>query len=366
MRTIGLITEYNPLHNGHKLQIDLARSKFHADCVIVAMSGNFTQRGDPAVLDKTIRAQMAIECGADAVIEIPCCFATSSLDNFAMGAVALLNSIPQVDNILFGSESGDIEIIQKIANVMQDREKFKILRRGMSTGLSNDDLAQLQLDEQLTCDEIKKISDVIVQPNNILGILYTYNLIKQKSKIVPLTHQRVGQEYLDESESMGVFVSASSIRKSIEEKGLSDYVFRGVPGEVHKYYTASQKYAFFSQLLSLRFEHTMKNENCLQVYEFSDEHISIDEDGNIELDCACTSKMKRSVLHWFLDITNDEMLLICSDLKCVYLNILACNNREMKNCLLNLGEISTDVKGVCLQRDINERAERLYSVLRET
>ena len=77
MRTIALITEYNPLHNGHKLQIDIARNQFNAECVVVAMSGNFTQRGEPAVFSKVIRANMAIECGADIVYEIPCCFATS-------------------------------------------------------------------------------------------------------------------------------------------------------------------------------------------------------------------------------------------------------------------------------------------------
>jgi predicted nucleotidyltransferase len=117
-KVIGIIAEYNTFHHGHKLQLELAKNYFSADYIIIIMSGDFTQRGTPAIIDKYQRAQMAVYYGADLVIELPVCFATADLPEFALGGVSILNQLGVVDHILFGSECGDISSLQAIAEVM--------------------------------------------------------------------------------------------------------------------------------------------------------------------------------------------------------------------------------------------------------
>ena len=110
MKTVGIIAEYNPFHNGHLYQIEKAKELSQADYVIVIMSGNFVQRGTPALLDKYARCESALFCGADLVIELPVCFACGSAEYFAKGAVSLLHEL-HADAICFGSECGDIKLL---------------------------------------------------------------------------------------------------------------------------------------------------------------------------------------------------------------------------------------------------------------
>ena len=118
MKVTGIIAEYNPFHNGHRYQIQRARELTGADYIIVVMSGNFTQRGTPAIIDKYSHAQMALLGGADLVIELPVCYATGSAEYFASGAIALLNQLGCVDAICFGSECGDIFPLKNIAGAL--------------------------------------------------------------------------------------------------------------------------------------------------------------------------------------------------------------------------------------------------------
>ena len=108
MKIVGLITEYNPFHNGHKYHLDKALNQTGADYAIVVMSGDFVQRGAPAIMPKHLRTQIALEAGADVVIELPVLYATGSAELFAMGAVSLLHSLNCVNTICFGTEAGDV------------------------------------------------------------------------------------------------------------------------------------------------------------------------------------------------------------------------------------------------------------------
>lgn len=219
-RIVGIIAEYNPFHNGHKYQLTYVKNQLNADACIVAMSGNFVQRGIPAIINKHDRAQMAIEEGADIVFEIPTCYATGSLDDFSIGAVALLDSLGMVSEILFGSEAGKIEIISCISEAMlNDKNSFRIIRSAMKSGLSEVEALQTALsliqDRQL----FEACVEAVNQPNNILGILYINAISYLNSKITPITHKRIGQAYLDESrqnmELNNYAASASAIRKYI-------------------------------------------------------------------------------------------------------------------------------------------------------
>lgn len=128
MKVVGIVAEYNPFHYGHLYHLQSSRSLTEADCVVVVMSGNYTQRGEPAVVSKWARAEMALLSGADLVIELPVAYAMGSAEYFAYGAVRLLDSLGVVDAMCFGSESGDIEDLQAIASILADEpEEYKDL-----------------------------------------------------------------------------------------------------------------------------------------------------------------------------------------------------------------------------------------------
>ena len=118
MNITGIITEYNPFHLGHELHLKSSKEITNCDGVICVMSGNFVQRGLPALTDKWTRTKMALEAGVDLVVELPTLFATSSAEFFAFGAVSLLNSLNVVNNICFGSECGDIDLIKKLSEII--------------------------------------------------------------------------------------------------------------------------------------------------------------------------------------------------------------------------------------------------------
>lgn len=120
MKTAGIIAEYNPFHRGHQYQIDAVRARTGADFIVVAMSGDFVQRGEPAVFDKYTRTRMALSCGADLVLELPVAFATSSAEDFAACGVALLDKLGAVDILCFGSELGELEPLAQAADILDD------------------------------------------------------------------------------------------------------------------------------------------------------------------------------------------------------------------------------------------------------
>ena len=128
MKVTGIIAEYNPFHKGHAYHIQKAKELTGADYIIVVMSGDFTQRGMPAILDKYTRARMALACGADLVLELPVRFACASAEFFAGGAVSLLDRLGVVDSLCFGSECGDAGLLQKAASVLAEAEASESFR----------------------------------------------------------------------------------------------------------------------------------------------------------------------------------------------------------------------------------------------
>lgn len=215
MKTIGIVCELNPLHSGHKYLIDMARQHFNADYIVLVMSGDYTQRGVPSIVSKEVRTKMALMAGADAVFELPVQYATASAEYFASGAVSLLNSLGCVDHILFGTENGDIEEIQKIASILNDEpdEYKKALQEGLKKGLNFASARDAALKKVITINN----TDTLIGSNNILGIEYCRALMESKSSIIPLTIKREGADY-NSDELAGTYASASAIRKLLEER----------------------------------------------------------------------------------------------------------------------------------------------------
>lgn len=226
MKICGIISEYNPFHSGHKYQISKTREEKGADVIVSIMSGNFMQRGEPAIIDKWTRANMALSSGVDLVIELPVLYSLSSAEIFSFGAVSLLNALNSVDYISFGSEGGDAEPLKKISSFLSfEREDYKLkLREGLDKGLPFHTCREEALSFFLEEDLIP----IMKSPNNILGIEYIKSLIKLKSNIEPFSIKRTGSSHNDDSISTS-FSSASSIRKILKSKDSKEILSSNMP-----------------------------------------------------------------------------------------------------------------------------------------
>ncbi len=211
MKTAGIIAEYNPFHKGHEYQIRYTKEKLKADYVIVAMSGDYVQRGTPALISKHVRAEMALRCGADLVLEMPVSISTASAEAFAMGGVSLLDSLGVVDMLCFGSESGEISALRELAEILveEPKEYKKLLKSFLSEGLTFPAARSQALTEyfknprNFNGDDfdgvltplLNEVTQILNTPNNILGIEYCKALLRLNSQIRPVTIRREGMGY---------------------------------------------------------------------------------------------------------------------------------------------------------------------------
>ena len=225
MRIASVICEYNPFHNGHRLMLDEMR-KNGASHIVACMSGNFTQRGDFAIFDKRTRAKTALLNGVDLVIEMPVDFACSGAERFAFGGVYILNALGCVDEICFGSECGNIDILQNVCSaVMCDEisEKIKLYStKGLTFAVAREKAVRELFGS--------KVSGILSEPNNILAVEYLKALKKINSNIVPSTISRIGVSH-DSTKAVGEIASASYIRKLIYQNN-SEFL-KYVPDNIH-------------------------------------------------------------------------------------------------------------------------------------
>lgn len=214
MRVVGIVAEYNPLHNGHIYHMEQAKKKTGASYCVVVMSGNFVQRGEPACTDKFTRAQWALEAGADLVIELPSVFAVASAERFATGAVRLLEQTGIVTDIAFGCEQSSLPVLEELAELIaQEPPLYKRylqyhLREGKSYPRARmEALSDIGVGQQ-TLSEIS-------QPNNILAMEYLRALKKLHSPITPVPIERIGGGYNDPYLT-GEYSSAGAIRDAVK------------------------------------------------------------------------------------------------------------------------------------------------------
>ena len=189
MKTTGIICEYNPLHNGHLYQIQQVR-KNGAEAIVAVMSGNFMQRGDVAVMDKFTRAKLAVESGVDLVIELPEPYAVAPAEVFALGGVALLSALPNVTEISFGSECGDLELLRQAADAcyLCKTEYRDVMQDFLKQGHPYPEVL-MHMVEQLYGTEV---AEVLLEPNNTLAVEYLNAMHTLKSPLEPYTVQRRG------------------------------------------------------------------------------------------------------------------------------------------------------------------------------
>ena len=242
---VGIIAEYNPFHNGHAYQIKKAKELSGADFCIVAMSGDFVQRGAPAIFDKYTRTRMALSAGADLVLELPPYFATSSAEDFAACGVALLDHLGVVTHLCFGSECGDTGQLMNIARLLADEtpEFSALIKDLLKQGLSYPQAREQALLQYGDLDAGHDASDpggcpasILASPNNILGIEYCKAILRRGCSMVPITVRRIGKAYhdhtLSEESSFLEFSSATAIRQTLRQQPASPDLHSHVPEQV--------------------------------------------------------------------------------------------------------------------------------------
>ena len=214
-KIIGIISEYNPFHNGHLYHLQKSLQMTHSSYSVAIISGNFTQRGSTSLVDKWVKTEIAIRNGIDLVIELPLLYSISSAENFAEGAIKILDSLKIIDYISFGSESGDISTLNMISDILlQEPETYKnILSQELSKGLSFPKARENAL--LMYLNNIQESSNILSYPNNILGIEYLKALKKIKSSIIPVTIKRYEAGYHDTTYS-GNIASGTAIRNIIK------------------------------------------------------------------------------------------------------------------------------------------------------
>lgn len=327
MKTVGLITEYNPFHNGHAYHIEQAKMLTGADRVIVVMSGDFVQRGAPAVMPKHLRAESALLSGASLIIELPVCFATGSAEYFAQGSISLLNQLGCIDSICFGSECGDLHLLKEIAQILADEpiEYQTVLKQALKGGASFPAARQEALN--IYSD---KYSEILASPNNILGIEYLKALAKIHSKMEPFTIKRIGAGYHD-MDINGQFSSATAIRSDIYQ--LADvnssseilpltHIQTQVPSSCHELMKKNYQTRYpvkaddFSLLLkakllsetagSLSHYLDMSPELANRILRLRNDYLSFEQFCDLLKTKELTrSRISRSFIHVLLGITND-------------------------------------------------------------
>lgn len=226
MKACGLIVEYNPFHNGHLYHLNQSRSLSKADCIIAVMSGNFLQRGEPAIVDKWGRTKMALAQGVDLVVELPYPYAVQHSEYFSEGAIAILHKL-QADFISFGSEHGQIEDFVHMEKWIKSNEELynKALKEHLNTGLSYP-MAHAKA-HQAIHPEVEALD--LSKPNNILGRQYVKQILEQNTSITPLTIPRIANNYHDKKLN-GPISSATSIRKELRQnKNWKDSITTSVP-----------------------------------------------------------------------------------------------------------------------------------------
>lgn len=219
-KVLGIIAEYNPFHNGHLYHLEKSKKDTTANYTVAIMSGNFTQRGSTSLIDKWSKAEAAIQSGIDLVIELPVLYATSSAENFAEGAIKILDSLKVVDFISFGAETADIETLDKCADILyrEPREYKTLLSHELEKGISYPKARENAL--MMYLNDIRRFANVLSSPNNILGIEYLKALKKFKSNIQPIAISRFEVGYHDLSYT-GNIASSTAIRNMIKNNGFN-------------------------------------------------------------------------------------------------------------------------------------------------
>lgn len=322
MKIASIIAEYNPFHKGHAYQINKIK-KDYTDFIVVIMSGNFVQRGEPAIIDKYNRAKIAVDNGASLVLELPLLYSTSNAEIFSLGATTILNSMGIIDRLYFGSENDAStlkNLSEKISKNLDDEKIKKFLAEG------NSYIKSRELAMDFLSQEEKEI---IKKPNNILGLEYLNSLAKLDSKIEAHSIKRKNVNH-DDDFSLGDFASASHIRRlAYEGEDVSKFIpdYKLVPENNLENYFDIFKYKMISEKINFKdyfdYEEGLEN-RLLENIDAKNFEEFIEK---VHSKRHSRSRIKRLVIEIMLDIKKD---LIRKSLQEPYTRVLACDKRGIE------------------------------------
>lgn len=346
MTIAAIVAEYNPFHNGHEYMIQKVKEETGADYVIAVMSGAFTQRGIPGIADKHTRAKMAVSCGVDAIFELPVRFATAGAEQFATGAVTLFHSLSCVDYLVFGSECGKVSDFAKAAELLlYEPEGFKdAIQKNLRKGFSYPKAFAMAIRENNEANTVS--TELLENPNNLLGLEYIKALKKLTSSIKPHTITRTGTGYHDThssfSEESGTLIaSASAIRSALtKETGSISLAQPLLPAESYRIFAESYGIKApvilddFSLLLSARIAAETKEslatfldvpkELADRIYSFRDEFMPFTKlIEAIKHKQFTYARINRALLHILLGLKEQNTVTNCSAPLIPYARLLA-------------------------------------------
>ena len=371
MKATGIIVEYNPFHNGHKYH--LSEAKKLGDIVIAVMSGDFVQRGEPSIIDRWTKTEMALANGADLVIELPVFYSSQSAEIFAKGGIGILEEL-KCDNILFGSESNDINFLERIATYQESAEFREALQRKLKSGISYPNAHSSVMNEIL--------GETVISSNDILGLEYLKAIKYWGSDIVPNLLKRKNTNYYDEN-IIEDFASATKIRYNIRN-GLDFQML--VPEES---FDLLRKYENFASLdkfypyLRYEFIKNYKNLENIQDMEIgfynrlhknaltSQEYSQFFQ--NITNKRYTQGRTQRILLHSLIDLDKDITAIVKKEVP--YVKILGFNGmgqkyltylKQFKNSKIitsyrNMNKIFDEK--VCGLIEFNEKASEIYRLI---
>lgn len=352
LKPVGIIAEYNPFHLGHTYHIEKAREITDSNLVIVVMSGNFIQRGEPALADKYTRAQMALKNGADLVIELPVIASCSSASYFAKGSMAILKEL-NVPAVCFGSESGNISELDILTDILINHSELldSYIKEYVSTGISYPLARNKAIDKVInssanttTSYNAADYKNTLNLPNNILGIEYMLEIKKNKYNITPYTIRRQGNNYndIDISET---FSSASAIRNSIINLGTLPE--NTVPANVYSDLTEYGKLHHFAsiddfsdiiryRLLELKQDILVGRKNDIAdlpeyllnklLKFFNNCHTASELIATVKTKDLTYTRISRALMHLILNITVSDYETFKNN-PCKYIRILGFNEK---------------------------------------
>lgn len=400
MKIAAVIAEYNPFHNGHAYQLRKIKED-GIDCIIVVMSGNFVQRGMPSVYNMHDRTRMALENGADLVIELPVQYSTGSAEYFAKGAIGILEGLGCIDYLYFGSELGIIEPLRYCSEIfLNEPDEYKSeLNTNLKAGLSFPKARALALKAYIDshCTETNdylKTADIdrfCGSPNNILGIEYIKELIRINSQICPRTIKREGSGYNDDDINEGIFASASGIRQLLQNEcltGNEDFseslnqkrlVFESqLPESVYEFIIGPKGRFFitqddFSSMLYYQLMTAIENKSLREFYDVNSQLSDIFTK-NIDrfeswtqfvLLCKSReytySRLNRCMVHVLLQIGNEEIEDAKNDTKAYYARVLGFtdNGKNVLGMIKKTSVIPVVTKLADASNHLSEKANKI-------
>ncbi|NLX77469.1 MAG: nucleotidyltransferase [Clostridiaceae bacterium] len=348
MKVLGIVSEYNPLHEGHIYHIRASVEKTGATHTVCVMSGNFVQRGEPSVVDKWVRTKMALHAGIDLVLELPVVFACASAELFAYGAVRTLHNTGVVDYLSFGSEQGELGSLWRIASVLNDEpyEFRELLAKYLDEGHS----FPVSREKALHATLRGLPENILSKSNNILAIEYLKALKRLGSSIQPVTVKRMGASYLS-TEISSSYSSATAIRKFLQTGGsvndpllmdnLPDFTAELIKDEIER-----QRGPVFDKAFSDIILHKLRMIEPERLREVPDVTEGLEnrliscamQSGTLSdfIDRVSTSRypstrVKRIAMNLLWGITKDELRSFVSDETCGYLRVLgfSSNGRDL-------------------------------------